>query len=120
MRAKSRNRRSEIQSRQVIGTSAASPIDLGGGREDQVPVGIEGAEEAGFVEPHGGLYALERIFAHEERGLHCAVVSPKPHRPARGVVAATLVGKPQGHRLIIPAAERASGVVPSAQAIWAV
>src|SRR5579863_6104472 len=101
MPARSGNRLSEIQSGQVIGTFAASPVDLGGGCEDQVPVGIESAEEAGFVEPHGGLYALERIFAHEERGLHRAVVSPEPHRPARGVVAATLVGKPQGHRLII-------------------
>ena len=50
-----------------------------------------------FCTTDAWLNAPQSIFVHEERSLHRAVMSPKPHRPPRRVVGAASIGKTERH-----------------------
>src|ERR1700730_4070103 len=90
-------RRSEVSADHIIGAFVAPCIHLRCRGMDDIPIRVEGAEQASLVEAHVGLNPLQGILGHEEAGLHCAVVSPKPHGPPRSVIKAVLVRNPQAH-----------------------
>src|ERR1700730_3794721 len=74
-----------------------APVDFGGGRVNQISVQIESVENCGLIKPHFGLNPLQRLFIHEERSLHSAIVPPKTNRWARRVIRAALIGKTKRH-----------------------
>jgi hypothetical protein len=39
----------------------------------------------------------QRLFGHEKRSFHGAVMSPEPYSPPCGIIAATIIWEPQGH-----------------------
>jgi hypothetical protein len=72
-------------------------IDLGGGCVDQWAIAVEDPQGAILIEGHARLNLPQRIFGHEKRSFHRAVMSPEPHGPPCGIVAAAAIWKPQGH-----------------------
>src|SRR5271169_3293845 len=77
---------SEIGADQFVRTFAATRINLGRGRIDQVSVRIKGTEQADLVEAGAGLNLLQRILSHEKRSFHGAIVPPKSHSMPRCIV----------------------------------
>src|ERR1700730_16085639 len=84
---------SEIGADEIVRSLAAARIDFSRGGVDQVAIGIKRAEQPRFVQSHGRLHPLQRVFAHEEGSLHRAVVSPKPDGAPRGIIGAALILK---------------------------
>jgi hypothetical protein len=44
---------------------------------------------------------LQRLFTHEERRLHRAIVAPEPNGAARSIVVTTSIRKGKGHRVCL-------------------
>ena len=88
--------RFEVVAVQIVRALAATGIDFGRDGVDQVAVRIKGAEQSSRVGPHAGMNPLQRVFSHEKRCLHRAIVPPKSHRPPRRVVRAALIRETRG------------------------
>jgi hypothetical protein len=52
-----------------------------------------------LIEGRAGLKSSQRIFGHEKRSFHRAIMSPEPYSPPCGVVTAATIWKAQGHGL---------------------
>src|ERR1700691_3612564 len=52
---------------------------------DLCPVGVENAKHVRFVARRIRLQSPERLFGHEERPFHRAVMAPEPHRASGGI-----------------------------------
>jgi hypothetical protein len=64
---------------------------------NQVPIGIEGAEQAGLVEPHSGLHAFQSILRDEKYSFPCAVMAPELHGTPWGIIETGLIREAQRH-----------------------
>jgi hypothetical protein len=56
----------KIRSDQIVRTSAAADIELGGGGTDQVAIGIERVQKAGLIGMSSRLDSLQRAFIDEK------------------------------------------------------
>src|SRR3954466_6908023 len=81
----------------MIRASAAACVDFSRGSVNQVPIGIEGAEQAGLVEPHSGLHAFQRILRDEKHSFPCAVMAPELHGTPWGIIETGLIREAQRH-----------------------
>src|SRR6476660_7080758 len=81
----------KISGDQVIRTSASANIEFGRGGTYQVPIGIERAQKARFIEAGIGLDAPQRIFVYEKRCFNGAIVSPKTHGTSCQVIGTTAI-----------------------------
>lgn len=72
-------------------------IDFARGCVDQWTIDVEDPQGAILIGGHAGLNLSQRIFGHEKRGFHRAVMSPEPYGPPCGIVAAATIWKSQGH-----------------------
>src|SRR5882757_9870156 len=89
----------EIAAHEVIGPSMSARIDFGRGGVDQWAIDVEDFQCTILIEGHAGLNSFQRLLGHEKRSFHCAVISPEPYRPPRGIVTAAIIWKAQGHGL---------------------
>jgi hypothetical protein len=69
----------EVGAVQMIRASAAACVDFSRGSVNQVAIGVEGAQQAGFVEAHSGLHAFQSILGDEKHSFPCAVMAPELH-----------------------------------------
>src|ERR1051326_6444246 len=88
---------SEIGGHQLVGAPVTAPEYLHGGCANQVAVQIERFEDPGFITPQVGMNVFQRVFVHEKRRLHRAVVSPKSDGAASHIVEAASVGEIKHH-----------------------
>ena len=89
---------SKIIGQQVVRALVAASIHFRCRGIDQLTVQIEGAQQASLIEAHVRLNLLQRVFGHEKRRLHRAVVTPKPNSAPCRIVAAALIWKTNCHQ----------------------
>src|ERR1039458_7265735 len=98
---------SEIGRQQIVGAAFASAaVESGGGRADAREITVESLQQRRFVVGRLGRQQPQGFGADEERRLHRLVMSPKPHRVARGVVMAAGVGKSDRHGVALTTPRR--------------
>jgi hypothetical protein len=91
------NRCSKISGDQIVRPFATTRIHSDRSCVNQVAVQIKRVEKSSLIEPHIGLNLLQRIFIHEKRSLHGAVVPPKTHGTPRCVIRSALIRKIERH-----------------------
>ena len=74
-------------------------IDFGRGCVDQWAIDVKDPKGTILIEGRAGLNSSQRIFGHEKRSFHRAIISPEPYSPSCGVVTAATIWKAQGHGL---------------------
>lgn len=89
----------EIAAHEFIGTFMSPCIDFGRGCVDQRAIDVKGPQGIILIEGHAGLNSSQRIFGHEKRSFHRAIISPESYSPPCGVVTAAAIWKAQGHGL---------------------
>jgi hypothetical protein len=89
----------EIAAHEFIGAFMTACVNFGRSRVDQWAIDVKDAEGTILINGGAGLNSPQRIFGHEKRSFHRAVISPKPYSSSRGIVTAATIWKAQGHRL---------------------
>src|ERR1700751_441291 len=97
--SKSATKGLEITAHELVGTFMSARIDFTGGCVDQCAIDVKGPQGTILIEGHTGLNSFQRMFGHEERSFHRAIISPEPYSSPRVVVTATITWKTQGHAL---------------------
>jgi len=92
---------SEVSTDQIVRSFSATCIDFARGGVDQVAIRIEGTEKPILIEPHARLNTPQSILGYEKNSFHCAVMSPKPHGTAGGIIKAASIGKVERHRGVL-------------------
>ena len=85
----------EVTAHEVIRTFMSARIDFSGGCVDQCAIDVKGPQGTILIEGHTGLNSFQRMFGHEKRSFHRAIISPEPYSSPRGVVTATIIWKTQ-------------------------
>jgi hypothetical protein len=83
----------EIRGNQIIRTSAPADIDSGGSGTYQITIAIERVQKSRRIRVAIRLDSPQCFFIYEKRGLHGAVVPPKPRGAPVLVVRTTMVRK---------------------------
>jgi len=89
--------RLEIAAHEVIRTLMSARINRGRRCMNQWAIEVKDPQGITLIEGHAGLNSSQRIFGHEKRGFHHAIMSPESYSPPRDVVSAATIWKAQGH-----------------------
>jgi hypothetical protein len=89
--------RLEIAAHEVIRTFMSARINCGRRCVDQSAIDVKDPQGITLIEGHAGLNSSQRIFGHEKRSFHHAIMSPESYSPPRDVVSAATIWKVQGH-----------------------
>jgi len=83
----------KVRRAEIVPAPASANINSGGRSAYLFPVRVKRVQQTGLVQPGVGLDLRKRILAYEESRLDCAIMPPKPHDAACGIIRTAVVWK---------------------------
>jgi hypothetical protein len=83
----------KVRRTEIVPAPASANINSGGRSAYLFPVRVKRVQQTGLVRPGVGLDSRKRILAYEESRLDRAIMTPKPHNAALGIIRTAVVWK---------------------------
>src|ERR1700731_201800 len=76
----------KVRRTEIVPAPASANINSGGGSAYLFPVRVKRVQQTGLIQADVGLDSRKRILAYKECRLDRAIMTPKPHNAARGII----------------------------------